>query len=68
MFLIKSTLFGHAVYIRHLVHSRHWDSSAANQEGVIGINSEVPLAAYAHQNKATLMTQNSLKCDHKSAK
>ena len=51
--------------------SRHSDSSAANQEHVIGRNSEVPLAAYAHQNKATLMMQNVLKYDqkvHKSAK
>ena len=36
--------------------SRHWDSSAANQEHVIGRYSEVPLAVYAHQNKAALMT------------
>ena len=29
---------------------------------------EVPLAAYEHQNKATLMKQNGLKYDNKSAK
>ena len=34
----------------------------------IGRYSEVPLAVYAHQNKAVLMTQNGLKYDHKSAK
>ena len=45
-----------------------WDSSAANQEGVIGRYSEVPLAVYAHQNKAALMMQNSLKYNHKSVK
>ena len=38
--------------------SRHWDSSAANQERVIGRYSKIPLAVYAHQNKAVLMTQN----------
>ena len=50
------------------IMSRHWDSSAANQERVIGRNSKVPLVAYAHQNKATLRMQNSLKYDHKSVK
>ena len=40
--------------------SRHWDSSAANQERVIGRYSKIPLAVYAHQNKAILMMQNGL--------
>ena len=64
-FLMKSSLVDHAVYIRHLVQT---DSSAANQESVIGRYSGVPLAVYAHQNKVTIMTQNGLKYDHKSAK
>ena len=64
-FLMKSSLVDHAVYIRHLVQT---DSSAANQERVIGRYSGVPLAVYAHQNKVTIMTQNGLKYDHKSAK
>ena len=59
---MKSSLVDHAVYIRHL------DSSAANQERVIGRYSGVPLAVYAHQNKVTIMTQKGLKYDHKSAK
>ena len=46
MFLIKSSLFDHAVYICHLVLR----NSAANQECVIGRYSDVPLAVYAHQN------------------
>ena len=29
---------------------------------------KIPLAVYAHQNKAVIMTQNGLKYDHKSAK
>ena len=53
-FLIKSTLFTSAIL------SRHRDSSAANQERVIGRYSKVPLVVYAHQNKAVLMTQNRL--------
>ena len=40
--------------------SRHWDSSTANQERVIGRYSKIPLAVYAHQNKAVLMMQNGL--------
>ena len=48
--------------------TEHWDSSAENQERVIGRYSKVPLAVYAHQNKAALMAQNGLKYDHKSAK
>ena len=57
-FLIKSTLFTSAIL------SRHRDSSAANQERVIGRYSKIPLAVYAHQNKAVPMgllpdTQNS---------
>ena len=48
--------------------SRHWDSSAANQERMFGRYSEIPLVVYAHQNKAVLMMQNGLKYDHKSAK
>ena len=40
-FLMKSSLVDHAVYIRHLVQT---DSSAANQERVIGRYSGVPLA------------------------
>ena len=40
--------------------SRHWDSSAANQERVIGRYSKIPLAVYAHQNKTVRMTQNGL--------
>ena len=64
-FLMKSSLVDHTVYIRHLVQT---DSSAANQERVIGRYSGVPLAVYAHQNKVTIMTQNGLKYDHKSAK
>ena len=47
------------------IFSRHWDSSAANLECVIGRSSEVPLAAHAIQNKATLMMQNGLNYDHK---
>ena len=53
-FLIKSTLFTSAIL------SRHRDSSAANQERVIGRYSKIPLAVYAHQNRAVLMTQNGL--------
>ena len=41
--------------------SRHWDSSAANQERMIDRYSEIPLAVYALQNKTVLMTQNGLK-------
>ena len=41
---------------------KYWDSSAANQECVIGRYSEVPLMVYAHQNK------NGLKYDHKAMK
>ena len=48
--------------------SRHWDSSAANQECMIGRYSKVPLAVYAHQNKAALTMQNGIEYDHKSAK
>ena len=54
-----------AVYIPHLVQT---DSSTANQEPVIGRYSGVPLAVYAHQIMVTIMTQNGLKYDHKSAK
>ena len=53
-FLIKSTRFTSAIL------SRHRDSSAANQERVIGRYSKIPLAVYAHQNKAVLMKQNGL--------
>ena len=53
-FLMKSSPVDHAVYIRHLVQT---DSSAANQERVIGRYSGVPLAVYAHQNKVTIMMQ-----------
>ena len=53
-FLIKSTLFTSAIL------SRHRDSSAANQERVIGRYSKIPLAVYVHQIKAVLMTQNGL--------
>ena len=49
---MKSSLVDHAVYIRHLVQT---DSSAANQERVIGRYSGVPLAVYAHQNKVTIV-------------
>ena len=41
--------------------SRHWDSSTANQECVIGRYSEVPLSVNAHQNKAGLMMQKRFK-------
>ena len=35
---------------------------------MIGRYSKVPLAVYAHQNKAVLMTQIGLKYDHESTK
>ena len=40
--------------------SRHRDISVVNQKRVIGRYSKIPLAVYAHQNKAALMTQNGL--------
>ena len=66
MVLIKSSLL--TTLFTSAILSRHWDSSTANQERVIGRYSEVPLAVCAHQNKAALMTQNVLKYDHKSVK
>ena len=64
-FLIKSSL---TTLFTSAILPRHWDSTAANKERVIGRYSEVPLAVYAHQNKAAIMTQSGLKYKDKSAK
>ena len=61
-FLIKSSLVDHAVYIRHLVQKQTVPLQIKSA-WLIDI-----LAVYAHQNKVTIMTQNGLKYDHKSAK
>ena len=65
--VFNETIAGWPRYL-HPPYCPDIDSSAANQERVIGRYSGVPLAVYAHQNKVTIMTQNGLKYDHKSAK
>ena len=62
-FLIKSLLFDHAVYIRHLVQTKTVPQQVKSAWLV-----DIPLPEYAHQNKAILMTQNSSKYDQKLAK
>ena len=66
-FLIKSSLFDPPVWgCLHLPSCL--DTETVPQQIKSAWLVDIPLAVYAHQNKAALMTQNGLKYDHKSAK
>ena len=58
------------IRIFNALKSDGYSTGIAPPSGNNGRYSEVPLAVYAHQNKAVLMTrtQNGLKYHHKSAK